>query len=1089
MLELWLSTDRKVNTSRLLTELCTRAEKGEDGLYLLVPEQFSHSMERTLCRYGGDSISLHAEVLSFSRLANRVFSLVGGIADGETDAAGRLLMMSLAVEQVRSRLKIYGSSVSRPEFLLQLLDMFDEFRGFCVTPERLRQAAASMSGTLAVKTEEFALLMESLDAVSAHLGQTPDSKLTRLCAALENSDFAAGKCFFFDGFTDFNGIETEIIAQLLNGGARVSVCLQCDGLSDGGQQFEAARETARSLLNRARLQNEEVKIHTLPAEENGQPLPYLRKHLFTGGGAPYSGEQEALRFLRSPDKEHECRIVAGEILRLVSEGARWRDISIACADFAEYRPVLESVLTRSAIPAYFAGDTDILRQSVVHMLLSALEAASGAMETEDVLAYIKSGYVPLEREQCDRLENYILLWNISGKRWEQTWSMNPGGFRKKPDATTAGELKLLNEARERVIGPLVKLRAALRSAKTTGEMVLGFYAFMQDICLEDTLRIHAETAQGEGDLQQAQEYTQVYALLTGLMEQIYGVLGASVRSPEDFCRIFRTALSQCSVGTIPASLDCVSVGSLLSQRRCDTDYVFLLGVREESFPSAKTAKSLLTDSERKDFMRLGIGVAPTAAGRLNRELAAIDSVLNAPQKRLYLSAVSGTEAYLYRRAQALFPMAETCSCEEEIICRARREYLSYLTAANTAVRAAAPENLRQEAQRLAETKDYVPGRLSGGAVRRLYGGKLRLSSSKIDKLASCRFAYFLEYGLRARERETAEVDASLYGTFVHDVLEHTARTVQNEGGFHAVSLDRALEIAEARMEEYAERELAELWESARAEQLFRRNFAEVRKVVTELYRELSASEFIPRWFELHFAENGALPAVRILGEKAVAELEGYVDRADIWRCGDRVYVRVVDYKTGKKSFDYTSIFNGLGLQMLLYLFALRQTGSALLQTPLEPAGVLYFPARAEKITVKDKMDAKTRESKHRLSIRRSGLILDSEPVLQAMEPCTGQPVYMPYTYDKNGERKGDLFTPEQLNRLESFVFSTVAALGDELCSGNVEPNPYFKDQNDNACAWCPYTTVCRGGGTERWLKKVRTPNEFWQRIGEVEDNG
>ena len=124
----------------------------------------------------------------------------------------------------------------------------------------------------------------------------------------------------------------------------------------------------------------------------------------------------------------------------------------------------------------------------------------------------------------------------------------------------------------------------------------------------------------------------------------------------------------------------------------------------------------------------------------------------------------------------------------------------------------------------------------------------------------------------------------------------------------------------------------------------------------------------------------------------MAELEGYVDRADIWRCGDRVYVRVVDYKTGKKSFDYTSILNGLGLQMLLYLFALRQTGTALLQTPLEPAGVLYFPARAEKITIKDKMDAKTRETKHRQSIRRTGLILDSEPVLQAMEPCAGKPV-------------------------------------------------------------------------------------------------
>ncbi|MFR8819406.1 MAG: PD-(D/E)XK nuclease family protein [Evtepia gabavorous] len=36
--------------------------------------------------------------------------------------------------------------------------------------------------------------------------------------------------------------------------------------------------------------------------------------------------------------------------------------------------------------------------------------------------------------------------------------------------------------------------------------------------------------------------------------------------------------------------------------------------------------------------------------------------------------------------------------------------------------------------------------------------------------------------------------------------------------------------------------------------------------------------------------------------------------------GDRLYLRVVDYKTGRKSFDLTEVWHDLGLQMLLYLF-------------------------------------------------------------------------------------------------------------------------------------------------------------------------
>ena len=76
MLHLWFCTDRKYNTARMLRALCERAAAGERRLILLEPEQFSHSAERRLCEMGGDTISRSAEVLSFSRLADRVFSRV-----------------------------------------------------------------------------------------------------------------------------------------------------------------------------------------------------------------------------------------------------------------------------------------------------------------------------------------------------------------------------------------------------------------------------------------------------------------------------------------------------------------------------------------------------------------------------------------------------------------------------------------------------------------------------------------------------------------------------------------------------------------------------------------------------------------------------------------------------------------------------------------------------------------------------------------------------------------------------------------------------------------------------------------------------
>ena len=1075
VLHILLDTDRKANTDRLLARLCA----AEGRSILLVPEQFSHAAERKLCQAGGNRISRRAEVLSFSRLASRVFSELGGAAETETDRGGKLLMMSLAVEQVQPRLKIYANCADKPEFLLKLIDTLDEFRSFCVTAEALRTVSQRLSGVLAVKTEEFALLMESFDAVAANLGQNPETKLNRLLAALEESDYGEGKHFWFDGFTDFNGVELEIIAQLLASGAEVTVALLCDTLEHGGQQFAAARHTAQQLLRLAARQGIKARVETFEAEKE-TPLQFLRGHLFGGGAAAYPGEQEYVTFLSAPDAETECRIAAGEILRLVEQGLRWRDITVACPDPA-YPALLRSIFERAKIPAYFAGDRDIMRQPVVHMLLSALEAAQ-SLETEPMLAVLKSGYLPLEDAAADRLENYALLWSIHGETWAKPWAMSPYGYRKHTDEAGQTLLDALNDDRVAFVTPLLHLRAALRGAKNTGEMVLALHAYLEEIDLRECLSARAETFYRAGKLQAAQEYAQVYGTICRVMEQMYGVLGASVRSADEFCRMFRTALRCYAIGTIPASLDCVNVGSLMSQRRGDSRVLFLLGSNEGVFPAAGGNQTLLTDGERSDLMEAGVGVNPTSAGRLELELAAIDSTLATGNERLYLGATENA-AYFLRRARLLFPSAQTLDDADALTCRSERDYLTYLAAVPMQRRALAPEQpeLVARAQALSAAGDYDFGALSPAAVRALYDKTLHLSSSRIDKLAECRFAYFLNYGLNARERETAELDASIYGTFVHDVLEHTGRTVQRRGGFGAVTCDEVLAIAQARMEEYARTELADLWTSARAEFLFRRTFAEVRMVVRELYEELHKSEFTPTWFELHFADGETLPAVRIVGEKMTAKLTGYVDRVDVWRSGGRAFVRVVDYKTGKKSFDYTKIFYGLGLQMLLYLFALEQNGARLLGQPVEAAGVLYFPARIERVTVDDRFDEKKLNDQRQKVQRRSGLLLDREDVLQAMEPCE-KPVYLPYSYGKDGERRGDLADKAQLEALRQHIFRTVARLGDELYSGQVAPNPYFCDNMNNACQWCPYGSVCRERGERRWLTKLKGADEFWQAI-------
>lgn len=164
---------------------------------------------------------------------------------------------------------------------------------------------------------------------------------------------------------------------------------------------------------------------------------------------------------------------------------------------------------------------------------------------------------------------------------------------------------------------------------------------------------------------------------------------------------------------------------------------------------------------------------------------------------------------------------------------------------------------------------------------------------------------------------------------------------------------------------------------------------------------------------------------------------------DTWDNGASRYYRVVDYKTGKKDFDYCDVFNGVGLQMLLYMFALKSSGSDMLGDRPVAAGVQYFPARAPYLTADGKLTAEEAEQERISQWKRKGLLLNDEAVLQAMEPGDA-PKRMCYSVKKDGTVSGDLADRQQLRLLEGYVFRVLSGLVEDIVSGNVEPNPYTR---------------------------------------------
>ena len=384
------------------------------------------------------------------------------------------------------------------------------------------------------------------------------------------------------------------------------------------------------------------------------------------------------------------------------------------------------------------------------------------------------------------------------------------------------------------------------------------------------------------------------------------------------------------------------------------------------------------------------------------------------------------------------------------------------------------------------------------ATTTLYGQRVPLSATKLDKLHACHFQHFLKFGLNAKPRQRAKFQAADYGTFVHFVLEQVLRqAVEEPGGVSALHADAALRWQ--RVEEAAARYITESLrglegETGRFRYLFTRMLRAVHQVVDSAVAELAVSDFQPVAFELGFGrgEGKAMPPIR--AENGVeVQVSGYVDRVDAWLHNGTRYLRVVDYKTGKKEFSFTDVKHGMGLQMLLYLFALEKQGQGLFgPEEIVPAGVLYFPARTPIVNGSRSMsDQAIADAVDRDLVRR-GVVLGEPEVLQAMEHTEGNFRYLPV-----GNRGDWLLTAEQMEQLGRLVSDDLKAVAGELAAGNIDADPFWRGERENACQWCDYAQACHFepvcGDRVRWQKGL-SAREFWAALGgddqpEEDDHG
>ncbi|MCI8970175.1 MAG: ATP-dependent nuclease subunit B [Oscillibacter sp.] len=1075
------------------------ARPGGRDQILLVPEHASHQAEMDLCRACGDGASRFAEVLSFRRLSDRVLSITGGAAGVTLDAGGKLLTLEKALLEVSPELTVYRRPSRKSAFLRQLLDLFDELRCYEVSPETLYEQSQAIAGATRDKLRDLSLLYAAYEARLLRPGLDARDYMTKLCDSLEASGYARDKDIYIDGFTYFTAQERRCLSILLRQARSLTVTLL--GEPDSREEmFEASVRTLDRLRRLAEREGRPVRIENLTARDPSA-LGHLERCFF-GEPALFRGDSSSIRLLQADTVFSEVEQAAAAIRRLLAEGrCRCRDITVAARNIETYEAVIETVFERYQIPAYLSRRSDILEKPALSLLTGVLAAAGGGYEYDDMFRWLKTGLAGLTPGECDQLENYVLKWEIHGNMWlrDVDWVENPDGYGAPWTPRREARLAQVNALRRRVQAPLSRLAEGLKAGGAAAK-VSALCDFMEELHLQDALETQMRAQAQAGRLQEAEETAQLWEILCGVLDQFVEIVGDEPMELEEFTRLFRQALTQYSVGTIPVSLDQVQVSGVARNDRHTARYLFLLGANDHVLPTPGQGGGVLNEDDREELARRGVELAPTGMDQMGIELQNLYAALAQPTEGLTVSwpaaDVSGAElrpAFVVDRLLALFPALRV---EREPAAKPYR-----LTAPLPALESAVPGGtlwrrleeepaLRPRLEAMARSAAQTRGSLSPRAVRALYGESIGMTASRLERIRTCHFSYFMEYGLKARPRAPAAFDAPRIGDFLHFLLERVTRDVQTLGGFAQVEEGTLHALVLRYIDEYVQKELRNFQNrNARFRHLFNRLRNMAWAVVDQAAAELRCSDFVPLAFELSFGDGpeADLPAVVISEPGGELRVRGKVDRVDGWLQDGKLYLRVVDYKSGKKSFDLSAVRMGLDIQMLLYLFTLQKTGAARLGGEIEPAGVLYLPARDDLLSVQRNISPEKLRAEREKQLRRSGLLLAEPRVLQAMEhEALTEPRYLPLRVNKDGNLSGSLASAAQLGELGRYVEALLHDIAGEVRGGNIDADPCCHTEEDSPCRFCEWAPAChfqdgRDKDHLHYILPVK-PEEFWQEI-------
>lgn len=1112
-------------TTLCMEEILTQQHTKNKRQILIVPEQFTSQAERDLIEKSGQNAILHAEVLSFGRLAHRVFSQKGIGSRVPLGDIGKSMALRKIVLQEQEQISYFQSVLDKPGFIEQLGLTLSEFFHYRISPEDTA-ALSEAEGLSQGARDKLKDLSHIHSAYLEFLKQdylSADETLGLLAERMDDSLGLSHTEFWLDGFYGFTPQEYAVIRRLLLLAPQVTITLTMDRNSFYGAFLPPSAPFYEPYLTKKKLtalaaecglaevppvileENQRAETDALRNLERDYFYHFFKKTTLS----------ESVHITACPHLQEEIRFAAGKILRLVrEENLRFRDFAIVTNAMELYEKNLRGILAEYEIPCFIDARRDTSAHPLLNLLHALLDILVYDFKYEAMFAYLKSGLSLLTTEEVDILENYVLAYGIKGYKWKLPY-WDYGLVREGADA-----IESINALRERVMEPFQPfLEFSQKKTAVFGDFIRLLLEHLDTLHVAETLEMRAEEAAADGSWNRAEEYRQIWQLVMDVLEKADAILGKEELPLSDMAKILEAGLEKCTMGVIPPTADCLLIGDLERSRLPEIKYLFVLGVNEGVLPAPAAAQGLFTEAERELLLAQGMELANSGRQKIFEENYLIYRGLTKPSRGLWLTyAVSDTEG------KELFPSSlieNLQKLDNALPISQMPAFTPKETSPEAAFHLLGQEMRNHSAETplsplwqdiysfFAETpawesrlsmlkkgigKSGKPERLSPKTVKALYGKNILSSVSRLERYAGCPFSFFAEYGLKAEERRLYQLHTPDLGSLFHEVLElFSNRLEENSLRWKDLTKETTESLVSACVAKAAPR-LGDriLMESAANKYLIRRLQRISVKAVQTLVTHLQMGDFTPAGYEVGFGVHESLPPIVIeLGDGGSLILNGKIDRVDLLDTEGTRYVKIIDYKSGNKTFSFQDIYYGLQLQLLIYLDAYlkyyQKTGAE-----LKPGGVFYFRIAEPTLALEKEATAEQIERILYEKMQMSGLLLAEDAIIAALdhslkkegtEGFHGSSAIVPVGFTKKGELSSasNLATEEQYEAILRFVTDRTRALGNAMKDGIITPSP-FRDGQRTPCSYCKYRSICRHDYTERpkW-RKLQKINKaaFW----------